>query len=71
MIKESPEQVRFDSPIPVEVEVKSGVSAPERLKRDIEDKVRELLTVKIEVNLVAPGTIERTQYKTPLIRIRK
>lgn len=71
VIKESPEQVRFDSPIPVEVEVKSGVSAPERLKRDIEDKVRELLTVKIEVNLVAPGTIERTQYKTPLIRIKK
>ncbi len=71
VVKDHPQQVSFDSPIPVDIEVRSLEQDLPKLKRDIEDKVRDLLNVRIEVNLVASGTIERTQYKTFLVRVRK
>lgn len=71
VVKDHAEQVRFDDPIPVDVEVLPSVQDTARLKRDIENKVRELLVVKIEANLVPPETIERTAYKTPLVRVRR
>jgi phenylacetate-CoA ligase/benzoylacetate-CoA ligase len=70
VVKDHPQQVRFDSPIPVDVEVKSMEQDLPKLKREIEDKVRDILTVRIEANLVPLGTIERTQYKTLLVRVR-
>jgi len=71
VVKESEKQVRFDSPIPVDIEVIPSVKDLEQLKRDIENKVRELLRVRIRANLVPPETIERTVYKTPLVRVKK
>jgi len=71
VVKDYAEQVRFDDPIPVDVEVRESVPDQMKLKRDIENKVRELLTIRIVVNTVRPGAIERTQYKTPLVRVRK
>ncbi|MCX5803804.1 MAG: phenylacetate--CoA ligase family protein [Proteobacteria bacterium] len=71
VVKDFAGQVRFDSPIPVDIEVESSEHDPKKLKWDIEDKVRELLTVRIEANLVPSGTIERTAYKTPLVRVKK
>jgi phenylacetate-CoA ligase/benzoylacetate-CoA ligase len=71
VVKDSPGQVKFDDPIPVDIEVKSGVQDPQRLKRSIEDKIRDLLTVRIEANLVPPESIERTPYKTALTRVRE
>lgn len=70
VVKESKNQVRFDYPIPVDIEVLPTVKDLDRLKREIENKVRELLTVRIEANLVPPETIERTAYKTPLVRVK-
>jgi phenylacetate-CoA ligase/benzoylacetate-CoA ligase len=71
VVKDTPMQVRFDDAIPVDIEVLPSVQDTKKLKRDIENKVRELLVVKIEANLVPPETIERTAYKTPLVRVKK
>jgi phenylacetate-CoA ligase/benzoylacetate-CoA ligase len=71
VVKDTVEQVRFDSSIPVDIEVLPSVQDKAKLKRDIENKVRELLVVKIEANLVPPETIDRTPYKTPLVRVKK
>jgi phenylacetate-CoA ligase/benzoylacetate-CoA ligase len=70
IVKDSPEQVRFDDPIPVDVEMIETHAIPEILRKDIENKVRQLLTIRINVNLVKPGSIGRTVYKTPLVRVR-
>jgi len=70
VVKDSASQVRFDNPIPVDIEVLPSVQDKARLKRDIENKVREILVVKIEANLVPPETIQRTVYKTPLVRVK-
>jgi len=71
VVKDNALQVRFDDPIPVDIEVLPSVQDTKKLKRDIENKVRELLVVKIDANLVPPESIERTAYKTPLVRVRK
>ncbi|MCR4420671.1 MAG: hypothetical protein QHH27_09430 [Clostridia bacterium] len=70
VVKDYPGQVRFDHPIPVDVEVKSPAQDLAALKRSMEDKVRDLLNVRIEATLVAPNTLPRTQYKTALVRVR-
>ncbi|MGB9885992.1 MAG: phenylacetate--CoA ligase family protein [Moorellales bacterium] len=70
IVKDYPGQVRFDNPIPVDVEVKSLAQDLAALKRSVEDKVRDLLNVRIEATLVAPNTLPRTQYKTALVRVK-
>jgi len=70
VVKDSAAQVRFDKPIPVDIEIFPSVQDKARLKRDIENKVRETLVVKIDANLVPPETIQRTAYKTPLVRVK-
>lgn len=70
IVKDHPQQVRFDTPIPVEVEVKSPGQDLTGLEAEIEAKVREFLNVRVKVYLVVPNTIERTVYKTPLVRVR-
>jgi phenylacetate-coenzyme A ligase PaaK-like adenylate-forming protein len=71
VVKDYAAQTRFDSPIPVDVEVKSSDADPAKLKRAIENKIRDVLTVRAAVSLVPPETIERTVYKTPLVRVKK
>lgn len=70
IVKDFPGQVRFDNPIPVDVEVKSTDCDLTSLKKDMEEKVRDLLNVRVSINLVQAGTLPRTQYKTPLVRVR-
>ncbi len=71
VVKDTARQVRFDDPIPVDIEANEPVEDAQKLKRDIENKVRDLLTIRINANLVKPGTIARTVYKTPLVRVRQ
>ena len=70
VVKDHPEQVRFDNAIPVDIEI-----LPEHeqanLKQQIEKVVRDTLNIRIDANLVPPNTIQRTQYKSPLIRVRE
>jgi phenylacetate-CoA ligase/benzoylacetate-CoA ligase len=71
VVKDHAAQTRFDSPIPVDIEIKPAVTNPAKLKKEIEDKIRDVLTVRVAANLVPPETIERTVYKTPLVRVQK
>ena len=70
VVKDYPEQVRFDSAIPTDIEVNSQEYDLIDLKKKIEKIVRDTLNIRIEANLVPANTIQRTQYKSPLIRVR-
>ncbi|MDD3473907.1 MAG: hypothetical protein PHS86_14080 [Syntrophaceae bacterium] len=70
IVKDTAHQVRFDDPIPVDVEIDDLSGDLQKVKKDIENKVRELLTIRVNATLVEPGTIARTVYKTPLVRVR-
>lgn len=70
IVKDNARQVRFDTAIPVDIEVKSLEEDLTALKQKIVQKVRELLSVRIEVNFVEADSLPRTEYKTPLIRVR-
>lgn len=70
--KDRKDQVRFDSPIAVDIEV-SPVVSPEqyfRLTAAIEDEVRAQLQVRIAVTLVPAGTLPQSTYKNSLIAVR-
>ena len=71
VVKDHPQQVRFDTAIPVDIEFSSPENQPAGLKQQIEKKVRDTLNIRIDANLVPPNTIQRTQYKSPLIRVRE
>lgn len=70
--KERAEQVRFDEPIPVEIEAEAvlGAEAAAALAREIEELVRARLQVRVAVSLVAPGALPRSMYKQPLVAVR-
>lgn len=66
------DQVRFDEPIPVEIEVEAVLAedAARALAREIEDLVRARLQVRVAVTLVAPGALPRSMYKQSLVAVR-
>ncbi len=70
--KASAEQVRFDDPIPVEIEAEAALDADDAraLAREIEDLTRARLQVRIAVTLVAPGALPRSMYKQSLVAVR-
>lgn len=61
-------QVRFDDPIPVELEVRQPLSDDQRvaLLRRIEDRVRQELRVRVSVETYPTGTFDRGMYKNAL-----
>ena len=65
-------QVKFDDPIPLEVE--ANMDLEETMVQDllarVEATVRERLGVRVALEVVAPGTIPRTDYKTALVQVR-
>jgi phenylacetate-coenzyme A ligase PaaK-like adenylate-forming protein len=66
--KENAAQVRFDDPIPLEVELPAGSEGPGSgdLAGRISEQVRERLRVRVAVELVGPGTISIGEYKNAL-----
>lgn len=70
--KERKDQVRFDAPIPLEIERRPEVE-PSRftnIRGAIEAEVRNRLQVRVDVTIVEPRTIPRTAYKTALVQVR-
>jgi phenylacetate-CoA ligase/benzoylacetate-CoA ligase len=61
-------QVRFDDPIPVELQTRSSVGADALagLAGRIEERVRQELRVRVAVETYPPGTFERGMYKNAL-----
>ena len=70
--KEYQDQVRFDAPIPIDIEAAAGVAAQgyARLGAEIEALIRARLQVRIAANVVAPGTLPRGTYKNSLLAVR-
>lgn len=66
--KEHADQVRFDEPIPLQVEVREGADAGRvaAALADAEEAVRQLLRVRIAIEPVAVGVIPVGEYKNAL-----
>ena len=70
--KEQRDQVRFDSPIAIDVEAAAGL-APDQfagLTQAIETHVREQLQVRVRVQLLAHGSLPKSAYKNSLLAVR-
>ncbi len=70
--KEQRDQVRFDSPIAIDVEAAAGL-APDQfagLAQAIEAHVREQLQVRVRVQLLAHGSLPKSAYKNSLLAVR-
>jgi phenylacetate-CoA ligase len=59
--------VRQEPPLPVVVELASGVEAGEGLAHAIEQSIRARLIVGTRVDLVPHGALPRSEYKTKLV----
>jgi phenylacetate-coenzyme A ligase PaaK-like adenylate-forming protein len=64
--KEFAAQVRFDEPLPLELELARPPSDAEALRRRIEQSVRERLRVRVAVELLDRGAIPVGEYKNAL-----
>ena len=66
--KDSADQVRFDDPIPVEVELRDGVegAVAATALADAEESVRQLLRVRVRIEPVQVGVIPVSSYKNAL-----
>ena len=70
--KEQRDQMRFDSPIAIDVEAAAGL-APDQfagLAQAIEAHVREQLQVRVRVQLLAHGSLPKSAYKNSLLAVR-
>ena len=71
--KERADQVRYDTPIPVDVEASPGLAAGryQEVARAVERELRARLQVRADVTILTPDTLPRTTYKTPLLYVRE
>lgn len=67
--RDHPQHVRFDVPIPLDVETATGLDseAASALRERIATEVRKQLQVRVAVTLLDPGSIPATGYKTSLL----
>ncbi|MGB3909079.1 MAG: hypothetical protein WBL06_01235 [Pseudolysinimonas sp.] len=71
--KDRIDQVRFDDPIPLEVELPDGISPTDAgdLGWRMEEAVRERLRVRVAVELLERGAIPVGEYKNALTYVRE
>ena len=71
--KASPEQVRFDDAIAVDVEATAELDVPQRaaLAREIEATVRTQLQVRVAVAVLDCGGLPRGVYKNAIVAVRE
>jgi phenylacetate-CoA ligase len=60
--------VKQEPPLPVSVELARGATAGDELADAIHAKLREVLTIRAEVELVPWGTLSRSEYKSRLVQ---
>ena len=72
LLKDSPTQVRFDEPIPLEIEAAAPLDAAQgaALAREIEAAVRGQLQVRVAVRVLPAHTLPRGTYKNALVALR-
>jgi phenylacetate-CoA ligase len=59
--------VKQEPPLPVSVELAPGAQPDAALAGAIRDRLREVLVVQTRVELVAPGSLPRSEYKSTLV----
>ena len=59
--------VKQEPPLPIEVELARDTTAPDWLSEAISTKLREVLTVRGDVELVPFGKLSRSEYKSKLV----
>jgi phenylacetate-CoA ligase len=59
--------VKQDPPLPVTVELARGVAEDDALAREIRERLREVLVVQTQVELVPWGSLGRSEYKSKLV----
>jgi phenylacetate-CoA ligase/benzoylacetate-CoA ligase len=71
--KASPEQVRFDDAIAVDVEASAPLDDAQRaaLAREIEATVRAQLQVRVAVTVLDRGGLPRGVYKNAIVAVRE
>jgi phenylacetate-CoA ligase/benzoylacetate-CoA ligase len=71
--KDRADQVRYDTPIPVDVEASPGLAGGryEDVAHAIDRELRARLQIRADVTILAPETLPRTAYKTPLLHVRE
>jgi len=67
LVKPPSEGVKQEPPLPVAVELARGRAADAALADAIHDKVRNVLVVQTQVELVEWGSLERSEYKSRLV----
>jgi phenylacetate-CoA ligase len=67
LVKPSAEGVKQEPPLPVSVELARGASADDSLADAIGERLRDVLVVQTDVELVPWGTLERSEYKSRLV----
>lgn len=70
--KDHASQVRFDAPIPIEVEASTALdrSTYDEVAGRIEREIRQHLQVRVDASVVGPGSLPRSAYKTALVHVR-
>jgi phenylacetate-CoA ligase len=59
--------VKQDPPLPVTVELLDGARPDESLAEAIREKIRDVLVVQTNVDLVPWGSLHRSEYKSKLV----
>jgi phenylacetate-CoA ligase len=59
--------VKQEPPLAVSVELAKGGEEDTALTREIGDRLRSILVVQAQVELVPFGTLERSEYKSKLV----
>jgi phenylacetate-CoA ligase len=59
--------VKQEPPLPVVVELAQGATADAGLAEAIREKLRNVLVVQTQVELVPWGSVPRSEYKSPLV----
>lgn len=71
--KDHTHQVRFETPIPVEIEASSKIASsnyPE-LANNISNMIRQHMQVRTDVTILPPASLPRSSYKTQLVYVRE
>jgi phenylacetate-CoA ligase len=70
LVKPEAPGVKQEPPLPVSVELAPGASGDAELAEAIRERLRELLVVQARVELVPPGSLGRSEYKSKLVEVK-
>ena len=70
LVKPQAAGVKQEPPLPVSVELAPGATADAALAEAICERLRNVLVVRTRVELVPPGSLGRSEYKSKLVEVQ-